>query len=83
MTGSISSPALALDHLLERRLLLFTGKGGVGKSTVVAALAVPLLGSADAENRPECERFVLLTAGAGQLLVLLWALALALRGLLN
>ncbi len=40
MTGSISSPALALDHLLERRLLLFTGKGGVGKSTVVAALAV-------------------------------------------
>ncbi len=49
----------------------------------VAALAVPLLGSADAENRPECERFVLLTAGAGQLLVLLWALALALRGLLN
>jgi len=47
------------------------------------ALAVPLLGSADAENRPECERFVLLTAGAGQLLVLLWALALVLRGLLG
>lgn len=49
----------------------------------VAALAVPLLGSADAENRPECERFVLLTAGAAQLLVLLWTLALVLRGLLN
>jgi len=49
----------------------------------VAALAVPLLGSADAENRRECERFVLLTAGAAQLLVLLWALALVLRGLLN
>ena len=29
-----------LRHLLDRRLLLFTGKGGVGKSTVVAALAV-------------------------------------------
>jgi len=28
--------------LLDRRLLLFTGKGGVGKSTVVAALAVEL-----------------------------------------
>lgn len=28
-----------LRHLLDRRLLLFTGKGGVGKSTVVAALA--------------------------------------------
>jgi hypothetical protein len=31
----------------------------------------------------ECERFVLLTAGAAQLLVLLWALALVLRGLLG
>lgn len=49
----------------------------------VAALAVPLMGSADAENRPECERFVLLTAGAAQLLVVLWALALVLRGLLG
>ena len=29
-----------LRTLLDRRLLLFTGKGGVGKSTVVAALAV-------------------------------------------
>jgi 1,4-dihydroxy-2-naphthoate octaprenyltransferase len=49
----------------------------------VAALAVPLLGSADAENRRECERFVLLTAGAAQLLVVLWALALVLRALLG
>ena len=49
----------------------------------VAALAVPLLGSADAENGRECERFALLTAGAAQLLVLLWALALVLRGLLG
>ncbi len=30
----------SLRHLLDRRLLLFTGKGGVGKSTVVAGLAV-------------------------------------------
>ncbi len=29
-------------ELLNRRLLLFTGKGGVGKSTVVAALALEL-----------------------------------------
>jgi len=48
----------------------------------VAATAVPLLGSADAENRAECERFVMTTAGAAHLLVLLWAAALVLRGLL-
>ena len=47
----------------------------------VAALALPLLGSADAENRTECERFVFLTAGAGHLLILSWGLALVLRGL--
>jgi len=40
VTRSTSTPAPALEHLLARRLLLFTGKGGVGKSTVVAALAV-------------------------------------------
>lgn len=40
MTRSTHSSAPALDRLLERRLLLFTGKGGVGKSTVVAALAM-------------------------------------------
>jgi len=34
------SSAQTLERLLDRRLLLFTGKGGVGKSTVVAALAV-------------------------------------------
>lgn len=49
----------------------------------VAALAVPLLGSADAENRAECERFVLTVAGAGHLLVLLWAAALVLRRLIG
>jgi 1,4-dihydroxy-2-naphthoate octaprenyltransferase len=47
----------------------------------VAALALPLLGSADAENRTECERFVFLTAGAGHLLILSWGLVLVLRGL--
>lgn len=31
---------MASDPLRDRRLLLFTGKGGVGKSTIVAALAV-------------------------------------------
>lgn len=48
----------------------------------MAALAVPLLGSADAENRAECERFVLLAAGAGHLLLFNWGVALVLRGLL-
>lgn len=47
----------------------------------VAGLALPLLGSADAENRGECERFVLLAAGAGHVLMLSWGLALVLRGL--
>jgi 1,4-dihydroxy-2-naphthoate octaprenyltransferase len=42
----------------------------------MAALAVPLLGSADAENRAECERFVLLAAGAGHLLLFNWGVAL-------
>ncbi len=39
MTVSTTTPT-TLARLLDRRLLLFTGKGGVGKSTVVAALAV-------------------------------------------
>lgn len=33
-------PVNAPSSLFERRLLLFTGKGGVGKTTVVAALAL-------------------------------------------
>src|SRR5476651_2425797 len=36
-SGGVSSPAPAL---LDRRLLFFTGKGGVGKSTVAAAFAL-------------------------------------------
>jgi anion-transporting ArsA/GET3 family ATPase len=42
--GSASAPASALlgpaPDLLDRRLLFFTGKGGVGKSTVAAATAL-------------------------------------------
>ena len=52
-----------------------------GPALVMAALAVPLLGSADAENRAECERFVMLSAGAGHLLLLGWGVVLVLRGL--
>ncbi|MBA3548020.1 MAG: ArsA family ATPase [Nannocystis sp.] len=35
----MTTSTTTLARLLDRRLLLFTGKGGVGKSTVVAALA--------------------------------------------
>ena len=35
---SLSSPVSGSD-LLDRRLVVVTGKGGVGKSTVAAALA--------------------------------------------
>ena len=40
--GTPPSPVPTFDPstLLSRRLLLFTGKGGVGKSTVVASLAM-------------------------------------------
>lgn len=38
-SSSLIAPPAAVP-LLERRLLLFTGKGGVGKSTLVAALAL-------------------------------------------
>lgn len=47
----------------------------------VAALAVPLLGSADAENRGECERFGMIVAGAAHLLVVLWSLGFVVLGL--
>jgi len=35
-----SAPAAPVSGLLDRRLLFFTGKGGVGKSTVTAAAAL-------------------------------------------
>jgi anion-transporting ArsA/GET3 family ATPase len=35
-----SSVSLSPTSLLDRRLLLFTGKGGVGKTTLVGALAI-------------------------------------------
>jgi len=47
----------------------------------VAALAVPLLGSADAENRAECERFGMIVAGAAHLLVVLWSVGFVVLGL--
>lgn len=40
ITVSISPPSTPETGLFSRQLLLFTGKGGVGKSTVVAALGV-------------------------------------------
>src|SRR5512136_3361698 len=39
LDASLSS-AVSGSHLLDRRLVVVTGKGGVGKSTVSAALAV-------------------------------------------
>lgn len=47
----------------------------------VLGLAVPLLGSADAEHRAECERFGMIVAGAAHLLVLLWSVGFIVLGL--
>lgn len=49
----------------------------------LAAACVPLLGSADAENRDECRRFVVLAAGAAHLQCVLWSLALVVLGLVR
>lgn len=49
----------------------------------LVAWSVPLLGSADAEQKDECRRFILRTAGAAHLQCLLWSLALVLVGLLR
>jgi len=43
-------------------------------------LGARLLGSADAENRGECERFVLLVGGAGHVLLITWSIALLVVG---
>lgn len=48
---------------------------------VLVARCVPMLGSADAEQRDECRRFVVLAAGAAHLQCLLWSLALVVVGL--
>ena len=48
---------------------------------MVAGFAVPLLGSADAENRGECERFGTIVAGAAHLLVVVWSLGFVVLGL--
>jgi 1,4-dihydroxy-2-naphthoate octaprenyltransferase len=46
-------------------------------------LATPLLGSADAGNRQECLRFVMLGAGAANLAMLAWILAAVISGHLS
>ena len=43
--GRPSSDRAAIDALLDRELIVFSGKGGVGKSTCAAAAAVLLSGS--------------------------------------
>jgi 1,4-dihydroxy-2-naphthoate octaprenyltransferase len=47
----------------------------------LAAMCVPSLGSADAEQRDECRRFVLLAGAATQLQIVAWSLALVIVGL--
>lgn len=47
----------------------------------LAAMCVPSLGSADAEQRDECRRFVLLAGGAAQLQIVVWSVALVVVGL--
>jgi hypothetical protein len=44
-------------------------------------MCVPSLGSADAEQRDECRRFVLLAGGAAQVQVIAWSVALVVVGL--
>jgi len=50
---------------------------------VLASMCVPLLGSAEAENRDECRRFLVLLAGAAHGLVIMWTLALVVVGLVR
>ena len=73
--------AAAMGSWVVPGLSLLTTALVAAPALVMAAMAVPLLGSADAENRAECERFVMLSAGAGHLLLLGWGVALVLRGL--
>ncbi|MEZ4379877.1 MAG: prenyltransferase [Nannocystaceae bacterium] len=47
----------------------------------LAILGARLLGSADAANPGECQRFVALVGGAGHALLLVWSIALVLIGL--
>ena len=47
----------------------------------LAILGARLLGSADAQNPDECERFVMLVGGAGHLLLVVWSIALVAIGL--
>lgn len=84
---------VARRHALELLALAAAASGlvlplsplGVGLLALpvlaLVGLAVPLLGSADAENREECERFGMLVAGAAHLLVVLWSLGFVVLGL--
>lgn len=49
----------------------------------LVAACVPLLGSADAEQRDECRRFVLLGGGAAHVQCVAWSLALVIVGLVR
>lgn len=49
----------------------------------LVAACVPLLGSADAENRDECRRFVVLAGGAAHLQCVVWSVALVVVGLVR
>lgn len=50
---------------------------------VLASMCVPLLGSAEAEHRDECRRFLILLTGAAHGLVVMWTVALVVVGLVR
>lgn len=75
---------LAISAACSGLVLPVTGVGAAMLAApvlAVAALAVPLLGSADAENRGECERFGMIVSGAAHLLVLVWSAGFVVVGL--
>lgn len=69
--------------------LVVPGLGAVHVALLAAptlalvAACVPLLGSADAEQRDECRRFLLLAGGAGHLQCVVWSAALVVVGLVR
>lgn len=50
-------------------------------AVALLVIGARLLGSADADNPDECERFVLFVGGAGHVLLITWSLALVVIGL--
>jgi 1,4-dihydroxy-2-naphthoate octaprenyltransferase len=73
LMGGFVVPGLSMVHVA---LLAAPALG-------LVAACVPLLGSADAEQRDECRRFVLLAAGAVHLQCIVWSLALVVVGFLR